>query len=207
MPITIPGIESESALAHRVVATMHDAAERVGDGTAVLVTHGGAARVGCALLLGWPVEAWHTLAVLDNCRFADLRRHPTRGWQVHGYNTDLIGTNRTRSRMRNRWPAGSVQSDMAKHRWFALMACLALALPITAACATSAGTDRPNDSASVETDPATGAPSGTASPGNPGGTKAPGEEDPGDMWIPSPRASRRPFAAYLRKESRPTASS
>ena len=86
VPITIPGIESESSLAHRVVATMHDAAERVGYGTAVLVTHGGAARVGCALLLGWPVEAWHTLSVLDNCRFADLRRHPTRGWQIHGYN-------------------------------------------------------------------------------------------------------------------------
>ncbi len=88
--------------------------------------------------------------------------------------------------MRNRWPTGSVQSDMAKHRWFALVACLALALPATAACATSAGTDRPGGSAGAQTDPATGVPSETASPGNPGGTKEPGEEDPGDMLDPEP---------------------
>jgi len=85
-PIMNPEIESDSALAHRVVAAMHDAAERVGDGTVVLVTHGGAAQVGCALLLGLPPATWHTLAVLDNCRFTDLRHHPTRGWQIHGHN-------------------------------------------------------------------------------------------------------------------------
>jgi glucosyl-3-phosphoglycerate phosphatase len=85
-PIMNPEIEPDSAVAHRVVAAMHDAAERVGDGTAVLVTHGGAAQVGCALLLGLPPATWHTLAVLDNCRFTDLRRHPTRGWQIHGHN-------------------------------------------------------------------------------------------------------------------------
>ena len=87
-PIQNPEIEPDFAVAHRVAAAMHDAAEAVGDGTAVLVTHGGAAQVGCALLLGWPAATWHTVAVLDNCRFTDLRRHPVRGWQMHGHNQD-----------------------------------------------------------------------------------------------------------------------
>ncbi len=85
-PVLNPEIEPTSVLAHRVVTAMHDAAELVGDGTAVLVTHGGAAQVGCGLLLGWPAGTWHTLAVLENCRFTDLRRHPIRGWQMHGHN-------------------------------------------------------------------------------------------------------------------------
>ena len=84
-------------------------------------------------------------------------------------------------------PGGNVQTDMAKHRWFALAVCLALALPSLAACATSTGNDR---SAGAESDPAAGASSGAGSPGNSGatdpGTKQPGEEDPGDMLDPDP---------------------
>lgn len=87
-PIMIEEIESESALAHRVVAALRAAADLVGDGTAVVVTHGGAAQRGCALLLGWPAESWHTLAVLNNCRYTDVRLHPIRGWQIHGHNKD-----------------------------------------------------------------------------------------------------------------------
>ena len=69
---------------------------------------------------------------------------------------------------------------MGKHRWFVLAVGLALALPVMAACATPTGTDRPSDSAAVETDPATG-----ASPtGNPDSTKDPSEEDPGDVLDP-----------------------
>ena len=68
---------------------------------------------------------------------------------------------------------------MGKHRWFALMVGLVLALPALAACATPTGTstDRPDDSASVDPSSAAG------SPGSPGdaGTTTPGEEDPGDM--------------------------
>jgi hypothetical protein len=87
-------------------------------------------------------------------------------------------------------PGGSVQTDMAKHRWFALAVCLVLALPSLAACATSTGSDRSGGSTGVESDPASGASSGAGSTGNPGatdpGTKKPGEEDPGDMLDPDP---------------------
>jgi probable phosphoglycerate mutase len=52
----------------------------------VLVTHGGAARVGCCALLGCPPEIWHTLSILNNCHSTDLRLEPNRGWQLHAHN-------------------------------------------------------------------------------------------------------------------------
>jgi broad specificity phosphatase PhoE len=85
-PVLNPEIESIPSMTHRVAAAFRDAAEQVGGGTAVLVMHGGAARVGCAALLGWPPEIWHTLSILNNCRFSDLRLHADRGWQLHGHN-------------------------------------------------------------------------------------------------------------------------
>src|SRR6185369_3714482 len=44
----VPGIENIEDLAVRAAAAFADAAEQVGDGTAVLVTHGGAAKAGAA---------------------------------------------------------------------------------------------------------------------------------------------------------------
>jgi glucosyl-3-phosphoglycerate phosphatase len=85
-PIRNPDIESVAAMTERVTAAFRDAITQVGDGTAVLVTHGGAARLGCGTLLGWPADIWHTLKVLDNCRATDLRLHPVRGWQLHAHN-------------------------------------------------------------------------------------------------------------------------
>jgi probable phosphoglycerate mutase len=85
-PIRNPKIESVATMTERVTAAFRDAVERVGDGTAVLVTHGGAARLGSGTLLGWPAEIWHTLKVLDNCRMTDLRLHPVRGWQLYAHN-------------------------------------------------------------------------------------------------------------------------
>lgn len=86
-PILDPAIETLEAMAERVVASLRDAAQQVGDGgTAVLVTHGGAARVGVAGLLAWPREMWHTVGVLGNCRMADLRLRAERGWQLDAYN-------------------------------------------------------------------------------------------------------------------------
>ena len=41
-------------------------------GTLVVATHGGAARVGAALLIGLPREHWTTLAVLSNCCWSVL---------------------------------------------------------------------------------------------------------------------------------------
>lgn len=86
-PVEIAGIESSLGLARRAAEAFRDAAESVGDGTAVLVTHGGTARLGCAELMGWPPELWHTLGLLDNCGITDLRRHSTGRWLVHAHNT------------------------------------------------------------------------------------------------------------------------
>jgi probable phosphoglycerate mutase len=85
-PVGVAGIETESSLAQRVAAAIRDAADVVSGGTAVLVTHGGAAQVGCGLVLGWPATSWHTLTVLNNCRFTDLRRDPDGHWRLHGHN-------------------------------------------------------------------------------------------------------------------------
>jgi glucosyl-3-phosphoglycerate phosphatase len=85
-PIRNPEIESVATMTERVTAAFQDAVELVGNGTAVLVTHGGAARLGSGTLLGWPAEIWHTLTVLDNCRVTDLRLHPVRGWQLYAHN-------------------------------------------------------------------------------------------------------------------------
>jgi probable phosphoglycerate mutase len=80
-------IESVDDLAKRVGAAFRDAAERVGStGTAVLVTHGGSARVGCGTLLGWPQEIWHTLGGLGNCHHTVLRHSAARGWQLVAHN-------------------------------------------------------------------------------------------------------------------------
>ena len=96
-PIENPAIETIDDMAKRVCAALRDVverdvverdvAERVGvDGTAVVVTHGGAARAGCACLLGWPRAVWHTLGVLGNCHLTELRRTADRGWNLHAHN-------------------------------------------------------------------------------------------------------------------------
>lgn len=80
-------IETFPALVDRVSESLRDIAARVGDnGTAVVVTHGGAARAGCIGVLGWPSAMWNTLGVLGNCRVAELTHHPRRGWQLRAYN-------------------------------------------------------------------------------------------------------------------------
>jgi len=85
---TVPGLGLETIddLAKRVAAALQGAADLVGSGTAVVVTHGGAARHGCATLLGWPVSAARTLAGLDNCHWTELRFDAIRGWQLRAHN-------------------------------------------------------------------------------------------------------------------------
>ena len=84
--ITNPDIETVDDMAKRVGAVLRDVAERVGDGTAVLVTHGGAARVGIGSLLGWPQSVWRTLGGLHNCHWSELVYSATRGWQLRAHN-------------------------------------------------------------------------------------------------------------------------
>jgi broad specificity phosphatase PhoE len=83
---SMAGIEPVPDVASRAAAALEDAAARVGTGTAVVVTHGGAARAGAARLLGWPVELGQTMKVLLNCHWTELRRTAPRGWQLYAHN-------------------------------------------------------------------------------------------------------------------------
>ncbi len=84
--MVVAGVESFEDMAKRCSAAFHDAVEQVGDGTVVLVVHGGSARLGCATLLDWPERIWATLGPLHNCHRTELHRHVTRGWQLVGHN-------------------------------------------------------------------------------------------------------------------------
>jgi probable phosphoglycerate mutase len=91
-PIKEPGIETVEELAERVTAVLRDAVERIGPhGTAVMVTHGGAARAGSVGLLGWPLAVWPTLGALWNCRITELRfaGTPTPTWRLTAHNAAL----------------------------------------------------------------------------------------------------------------------
>jgi probable phosphoglycerate mutase len=79
-------IETPDDLGKRATAALRDVAERVGEGTAVVVTHGAAARAGCGGLLGWAHEVIRGVGALDNCHFTDLRHTPRRGWVLRAHN-------------------------------------------------------------------------------------------------------------------------
>ncbi|GAA1822745.1 histidine phosphatase family protein [Luedemannella flava] len=79
-------VESTVDLGKRVTAALKDIAARVGDGTAVVATHGGAARHGVAGMLEWPHEVAHTVGALSNCHVTELRHNPHRGWQLRAHN-------------------------------------------------------------------------------------------------------------------------
>lgn len=86
-PFSDARIETVEDMMKRVGAALRDAVEAVGDGTAVAVMHGGAAKAGCAALLGWPAHLVDTIAGLGNCRYTDLRHTAQRGWQLRSHNS------------------------------------------------------------------------------------------------------------------------
>jgi probable phosphoglycerate mutase len=82
-----PTVESLAELGARASAALLEIADRLGGtGTAVVVTHGGAARAGAATLLGLPEPMWRVLAALANCAVTDLRLDPHRGWTLQAHN-------------------------------------------------------------------------------------------------------------------------
>lgn len=85
-PITNPEIESLDDLAKRMAEALLEVSDRVGTGTAVVVTHGAAARAGVEALLGWPRDVTQKLGVLGNCHFSELRHTAERGWQLRAHN-------------------------------------------------------------------------------------------------------------------------
>jgi probable phosphoglycerate mutase len=80
------GVEDVDDVAKRVGAALLDAAERAPGGTVVVATHGGAARRGCAQLLGWPEPVTRTIRVLANCHWTELTFEAVRGWQLRAHN-------------------------------------------------------------------------------------------------------------------------
>lgn len=66
-----------------VVAELEGAAEDVE--TAVIATHGGSGLGLVGSLIGLPPEHWGALAVLGNCRWAELKR-TRKGWRLAAYN-------------------------------------------------------------------------------------------------------------------------
>jgi probable phosphoglycerate mutase len=80
-------IEEIPALSARLTAALAAAVARVDHGgTAVVVTHGGAAKYAVGSLLDWPAEVSSRVMGLANCHWTDLRRHPARGWLLWAHN-------------------------------------------------------------------------------------------------------------------------
>jgi probable phosphoglycerate mutase len=85
------GVETLDDLGKRVADALLDAADLVGSGeTAVVATHGAAARQGIGHLLGWPRDQLRTLRALQNCHWVELTDDSVRGWQVAAYNVGVF---------------------------------------------------------------------------------------------------------------------
>ena len=81
------GVETLDDLGKRVAEALQDAADAIpAGGTAVVATHGAAARQGMGHLLGWPRQQLRTLRALQNCHWVELTHDPVRGWQIGAYN-------------------------------------------------------------------------------------------------------------------------
>jgi glucosyl-3-phosphoglycerate phosphatase len=80
------GLESLDDLGKRVGEALQEAADSTPGGLTVVATHGGAARQGCGMLLGWPPELVRTLGPLGNCHWTELGHDPVRGWQLRAHN-------------------------------------------------------------------------------------------------------------------------
>jgi glucosyl-3-phosphoglycerate phosphatase len=85
------GIETLDDLGKRVADALQDAADLTpAGGTAVVATHGAAARQGVGQLLGWPLAQLRTLRALQNCHWVELTSDDVRGWQLAAYNVGVL---------------------------------------------------------------------------------------------------------------------
>ena len=83
----VPGAESATAVARRFVPVLEEVLEELSaGGTAVLVTHGAALRIGVAAVLGWSPEASESLGVLPNCAWVVLGERPGARLRLSAYN-------------------------------------------------------------------------------------------------------------------------
>jgi glucosyl-3-phosphoglycerate phosphatase len=84
-------VETLDDLGKRVADALQDAADALPSGaTAVVATHGAAARQGIGHLLGWPGAQLRTLRALQNCHWVELTHDASRGWQMAAYNVGVL---------------------------------------------------------------------------------------------------------------------
>ena len=86
----VGGGESRKEVADRLAAAVADAAAALGPGQlAALVTHGGAARLGMAKLVGLPLERFTNLGGLANCSWS-LLSESAHGWVLVEHNAGTL---------------------------------------------------------------------------------------------------------------------
>nr|WP_246211644.1 histidine phosphatase family protein [Phytoactinopolyspora alkaliphila] len=88
--LRVGGGETRQEVADRMKAAVVDAAARLpGDGLAVLTSHGGAARLGIAALIGMPLELFTNIGGLSNCSWSMLREGDD-GWILVEHNAGTL---------------------------------------------------------------------------------------------------------------------
>lgn len=90
--LRVGGGESRADVAARMVDVIEDVTKRLSDdGLAVLATHGGAARLGIASLLGLPLERFTNIGGLSNASWSMLRES-SHGWTLVEHNAGTLPT-------------------------------------------------------------------------------------------------------------------
>jgi probable phosphoglycerate mutase len=90
--LRVGGGETRQDVAERMAAAIRDIAARLSDdGLAVLTTHGGAARLGIAALIGMPLERFTNIGGLSNGSWSMLR-DTDQGWVLVEHNAGTLPT-------------------------------------------------------------------------------------------------------------------
>lgn len=90
--LRVGGGETRQEVAERMFAAVTHAAARLPeDGLAVLTSHGGAARLGIASLIGMPLHQFTNIGGLSNCSWSMLREGDD-GWILVEHNAGTLPT-------------------------------------------------------------------------------------------------------------------
>lgn len=90
--LRVGGGETRQEVAERMAAAVREVAMRLSDdGLAVLTTHGGAARLGIAALIGMPLERFTNIGGLSNTSWSMLR-DTDQGWVLVEHNAGTLPT-------------------------------------------------------------------------------------------------------------------
>ncbi|MGH3647762.1 MAG: histidine phosphatase family protein [Micromonosporaceae bacterium] len=84
-PIPECGLENPEDVSKRMGEALLDLVDQVGNGTLVVVSHGGSARQGMGAVLGWPYHVVRAIGPLGNCHWAELRGGGS-AWRLHAHN-------------------------------------------------------------------------------------------------------------------------